>query len=212
MLIKANSLANSVSAFTRSTGRNPEFILGYADGPVTIPSPKLAAARILGDRNEIVLNMPDEGAVAELGTQTGAFAGHILRTCANVTLYAIDIDYSRFQFEALEPFLANGRLQTITGLSWSEIEKFPEEFFSWIYVDASHFIDHVRLDLNAAKTRVKRGGYIVCNDYTVWSPFEAQPYGVLQAVNEFLAKEAFDVSHFALHPFGYHDIALCRRA
>jgi hypothetical protein len=79
-------------------------------------------------------------------------------------------------------------------------------------VDASHFIDHVRLDLNAAKTRVKRGGYIVCNDYTVWSPFEAQPYGVLQAVNEFLAKEAFDVSHFALHPFGYHDIALCRRA
>jgi hypothetical protein len=34
----------------------------------------------------------------------------------------------------------------------------------------------------------------------------------MQAVNEFLNREDFEVTHFALHPFGYHDIALRRRS
>ena len=65
-------------------------------------------------------------------------------------------------------------------------------------------------DLELAKTRVRVGGTIICNDYTIWSPFEVEPYGVMQAVNEFLKDEDFVVTHFAFHPFGYHDIALKR--
>jgi hypothetical protein len=34
----------------------------------------------------------------------------------------------------------------------------------------------------------------------------------VQAVNEFLGVEDFEVTHLALHPFGYNDIALRRRS
>jgi hypothetical protein len=87
---------------------------------------------------------------------------------------------------------------------------FSEGFFSWIYVDASHYYKHVKNDLEMAKSRVRTGGYIVCNDYTYWSPFEAEPYGVPQAVNELLEDARFEVTHFAFHPFGYNDIAIRR--
>ncbi len=210
VLTKKKDLADAVSNYIRAEGRSPEFILGYQTTALTVPGAKLSKCRVLNDRSQILKEMPDRGVVAEIGTQTGAFAKRILDARPNVTLFTIDIDYSQFSFDILRPYIDNNQLKTIEGTSWVELAKFPNDFFSWVYLDASHFIDHVRLDLKSTKLRVEVDGYIVCNDYTVWSPFEAQPYGVLQAVNEFLLKEDFYASHFALHPFGYHDIALRR--
>lgn len=96
-------------------------------------------------------------------------------------MFTIDIDYSQFARETLQPFIANGRLRLIEGSSWDELAKFPEGFFSWIYIDASHFLENVRRDLAIARSRVRVGGYLVGNDYTIWSPFEATPYGFLPA-------------------------------
>jgi SAM-dependent methyltransferase len=129
-----------------------------------------------------------------------------------VKLYTIDVDYSEFKFDRLDPYIKAGRLETIAGSSWEELDKFPDGFFSWLYIDASHHFDGVQRDLKTAKRCVRVGGHIICNDYTAWSPFEARPYGVLQAVNEFLAVEDFLVTHFALHPFGYNDIAMCKQS
>ncbi len=106
--------------------------------------------------------MPDQGHVVEVGTQTGHFAFVILSRLPNVRLVTIDVDYSQFAREALQPFIEAGRLRTIEGISWDELERFPEGFFSWIYIDASHALENVRRDLAVARTRVSIGGYLVC--------------------------------------------------
>lgn len=209
---KLAALKASLAAYTHASGLNPEFILGPHVKASAIDQSKLAGCRVVTDRRKIIEQMPNEGVVAEVGTQTGRFAVYILSTHDQVSLKTIDIDYSLFEHEVVAPFVDGGRLETIEGSSWDELARFEHDTFSWIYIDASHFYDHVKKDLEAAKKRVKVGGYIICNDYTNWSPFEGDAYGVLQAVNEFLAAEDFEVSHFALHPFGYNDIALRRRS
>jgi hypothetical protein len=200
----------ALAEYIRETGNNPEFILGPATASVKLNPAKLIGAELLANRCAIIERLANEGEVCEVGTQTGGFAKFILTTCPNVKLHTIDIDYSLFDHDGMTPFKEAGRLHTIEGCSWEELAKFPEEHFSWIYIDASHYYDHVKRDLESAKTRVRVGGHIVCNDYTTWSPFEGSPYGVLQAVNEFIAEEDFAVTHFAFHPFGYHDIAMRR--
>lgn len=202
--------SEAVSNYVRLSGANPEFLLGVDVRPTSIAPDKLKRCEVLSDRYKIIEKMPNRGNVAEVGTQTGLFAKHILSVHDQIKLSTIDIDYSLFQRDQLSEFIEAGRLTTIKGSSWDELSSFPEAYFSWIYIDASHFYDDVKRDLEAAKDRVEIGGYIICNDYTNWSPFEAENYGVLQAVNEFVGKVDFEVSHFAFHPFGYNDIALKR--
>jgi hypothetical protein len=211
-LEKLAEVRAAVTAYTETTGKAAQFMLGPDMPQIAIPSAKLARCRVLSSREELIRNMPDRGNVVEVGTQMGRFAHFILSQRPNVKLFTIDVDYSRFARNLLQPFIQSGRLRTIEGASWDELAKFPDGFFSWIYVDASHYLQNIRRDLAIARTRVIVGGYIVCNDYTIWSPFEAAPYGVLPAVNELVAQHDFDVTHLALHPFGYHDIALCRRS
>jgi hypothetical protein len=212
VLGKADELRTAVSAYARATGRRPEFILGSNVPKIAVPSARIAQCRVSGDRTEIIRAMPNRGNVVEVGTQTGQFAQFILRQCTHIRLYTIDTDYSNFERAALEPFVQARRLELIQGFSWDELAKFPANYFSWIYFGVSHSLDHIRRDLAVARTRVEVGGYLICNGYTAWSPFEATPCGVLPAVNEFLAHQDFEVAHLALHPFGYHDIALRRRS
>jgi hypothetical protein len=212
VLAKMAELRAAIAAYTQATGGEPQFVLGPDISRISIPSAKLAHCRVLSKREDLICAMPDQGHVVEVGTQTGRFGCFILSRRPNVRLFTVDVDYSQFELQLLQPFIQAGRLRTIEGISWEELRRFPEGFFSWIYVDANHALDNVRRDLAVARTRVAVGGYLVCNDYTIWSPFEAEPYGVIPAVNELVTEHDFDVTHLALHPLGYHDIAFRRRS
>ena len=209
-LDKRRVLEEALADYTRAAGQNPQFIFGPHARPTSINPQKLVGAEVLSKRELIVERLSNEGNVAEVGTQTGQFAKFILSTHPNVKLHTIDIDYSYFDQDGVAPFVAAGRLDTIVGSSWEELARFPDDYSSWIYIDASQYYNHVKNDLESAKRRVRIGGHIVCNAYTNWSPFEGNPYGVAQAVNEFLAAEDFVVTHLALHPFGYNNIAMRR--
>lgn len=201
---------NAALRYTQVEGRVPEFILGENVKATCINNSKLQNAKLLSRREDILDDMLKEGHVAEVGTQRGQLAKLILSRFPKIHLHTIDINYSLFDRVGLQPFIDEARLTTVEALSWDGLAKYEPDFFQWIYIDASHFYDHVKADLEIAKSRVCVGGTILCNDYTNWSPFEVEPYGVMQAVNEFLEVEDFVVTHFAFHPFGYHDIALRR--
>jgi hypothetical protein len=188
----------------------PDFIMGHNGERVSIPQPKLDGCKVLSNRKDIISQMPGDGIAIEVGTQAGLFAEFILTVHPSIKLHAIDVDYGPFRYDLLNPYIEAGRLSLIEGYSWAELSKFPDDHFDWIYIDASHIYDHVRQDLAVAKCKVKVGGHIICNDYAVWSPLEGDPYGVMQAVNEFVVAEDFKVTHFALDGWGYHDIAMRR--
>jgi hypothetical protein len=85
------------------------------------------------------------------------------------------------------------------GDSSANVGAFPPKSFDWFYIDGDHGYDGVVRDLAAADAALKPGGYFMCNDYTVWAPMEAQPYGVPRAINEFIMRRRYRIVGYAFH-------------
>jgi hypothetical protein len=80
--------------------------------------------------------------------------------------------------------IASGRIEVHRTLSHLAAPQFPDEHFDWIYVDASHFYDDVKVDIQAFWPKLKRGGYMAGDDYGRRGIWE---HGVTRAVDEFVA-------------------------
>jgi len=171
-----------------------------------IPQAKLQKGQLLTNREEIIKTLVKGSIGVEVGTQYGEFAKSILTIVQPREFHLIDISYELFDYD----WFKDKNVKLHTGNSWELISSFEDDYFDWIYIDASHSYDNFRKDLSAASTKCKRGGLIICNDYTVWSPAEVEPYGILQYVHEFLQDADFTVAFLAFHGMGYHDIALKR--
>lgn len=169
-------------------------------------------ARILPDRFAGIRRMPKNGVCIEVGTQTGLFAREILDINKPKEFHVIDVDYSTFHYDLFEKEINSGMMTIHEGPSQDILNSFPDDYFDWVYIDADHAYDGVVGDINASKSKLKQKGFLVFNDYTVWSPAEVSPYGILQAVNEFLASptESWEIDFLALQGQGYHDICLRR--
>ena len=83
--------------------------------------------------------------------------------------------------------------------------------FDFIYIDGDHSYEGIVKDLEQAVRKVKPDGWIVCNDYTIFSPIENTKYGVYRAVNELCLEHDWEIVYMGLHRWGYHDVALRRR-
>ncbi|MDC0839860.1 class I SAM-dependent methyltransferase [Limnospira maxima] len=88
------------------------------------------------------------------------------------------------------------------------LSSFPDNYFDWIYIDANHYYEYVKKDLEVAKVKVKENGYIVCNDYTSWSVSGVTKCGVAKAVNELCLEDNWKFIFFALQGNMYYDVAL----
>ena len=77
------------------------------------------------------------------------------------------------------------------GLSWDVLATFPNEYFDFIYLDACHSYDSVKKDVDVITKKIKDGGIITFNDYTMYN-FYTDPlnsegyYGVANVVNELI--------------------------
>ena len=105
------------------------------------------------------------------------------------------------------------RVRLMEGKSSDCLELLQNNYYDFIYIDAGHGYDDFKRDLEISVKKIKENGVIICNDYTPWSPLEVEPYGVLSAINEFLASDDnnFDVIAIGLHIWGYHDLAIQRK-
>lgn len=85
-------------------------------------------------------------------------------------------DYYSTTIENLKPI--SDKINIIRNNSKSESEKYPDEFFDIVYIDASHEYEYVKEDILSWHPKVKPGGVICGDDYISGWP------GVVQAVNE----------------------------
>jgi ubiquinone/menaquinone biosynthesis C-methylase UbiE len=168
----------------------------------------LRHSRLLPNRFEILSFMPKGGVCAEVGTQTGEFAKHILSVLQPRLLHIFDLDYSLFDHAHFHLPIQQGRVQLHQGDSSSRLGALPDRSFDFIYIDGDHSYAGVKRDLAQAARKIKDGGWIVCNDYTIYSPLEKCKYGVYRAVNEFCLRNNYEILYFGLHAWGYHDVAL----
>ena len=61
-----------------------------------------------------------------------------------------------------------------------------------------------------ANAKLSDNGIMVLNDYKMFDHYYYVPYGVVQAVNEFIVGNNWKVCGFALHREMYCDIAIWR--
>jgi hypothetical protein len=79
--------------------------------------------------------------------------------------------------------------------------------FDFVYVDGGHSYDDVKSDIEQLKRVIKPGGIIMFDDYCTYDTIARQDFGVLAAVNEYIA-EGHEVLGISLHPEGFHNIAV----
>ena len=73
--------------------------------------------------------------------------------------------------------------------------RFPDGYFDWIYLDATHTYGAARADLEAWYPKVRVGGLVSGHDYQFQhqSIGDGYVFGVRDAVDEFAAKRALRV-------------------
>jgi predicted O-methyltransferase YrrM len=182
-------------------------------GKFLIAAPKLSQnhvknCRLTESRFHTVEFMPKNGVVLEVGTQHGIFAKHILECNQPQELHLCDISFDSLQREYFQTYIDRGVVQLHEARSHEVLQKFPNDYFDWIYIDGGHNYETVKGDILYAKTKIKPQGYLAFNDYTNWSVIEMCRYGVMQAINEFCLAEDWEICYLALQGMGYHDVAL----
>jgi len=185
---------------------------GFLKAAPRLAPEQLQNCKLLPNRHAILAEMPKGGIVAEVGTQRGFFAKAILETCKPERLELIDLNFDLFQRDLFEPSDLESKIGVNAGDSSKLLLSFPEHHFDWIYIDADHRYAGVKKDIQAAKSRVKEGGLLLFNDYTMFSAREMLPYGVPRAIHEFCNSEGWEFVYLGLSGVGYHDVAIRKLA
>lgn len=191
-------------------------------------------ARLFADRDELIkaLHQFKGGRIAEIGVAFGDFSRVMLDVLEPSRFDAFDLfwlhnvptlwhrpsadtfkgaTHREFYAERFKAELEAGRLFIFEGDSSEELGKQQAEVYDLIYIDADHGLEAVKKDVAAAVTKLKPDGLLIFNDYLIWDYVKHEPYGVVQVVNDLCVEDGWIVTHFALEPGMWCDIAICRQ-
>jgi hypothetical protein len=178
-------------------------------------------------RRDFLLNlMPKNAVCAEVGVFDGLLSERILALTSPRKLHLVDPWYTKpdgtlfdgpaqkfdsakqatdsleGQYQSVVQLLSkeiqSGQVQIHRMLSHEAAPLFADAHFDWAYVDASHYYDDVKLDLQVWFPKVKSGGFITGDDYDRQGFWD---HGVTRAVDEFVKNNPVDVVAFRNHQF-----------
>jgi hypothetical protein len=191
---------------------------------IPLPENLLKNCKLLSDRYHILKNLPLHGKGIEIGVLGGDWSEHLLSVTQPKELILVDTynsnDYphqNRFTKKNHEAYIktkfgiVKDKVRVIKGCSWEVLATFPSNYFDWIYIDAAHDYTSVKKDIQQAFLTLKPDGYIIMNDYIMYDHFTKEDYGVVQATNEFMIENDFEMLFFALHPSMFCDVVLKKR-
>jgi hypothetical protein len=183
-------------------------------------------------RLQLLQLLPKGGECAEIGVAEGELSKAILDTVNPSRLHLVDPwehqsreDYqsdgnnvgdveqeARYQ-AVLQQFSAeigDARVQVHRRYSQHAAAEFGVGQLDWVYIDGLHSYHGVRSDLELYKAKVKPDGLILGHDYTNHARAQEMKFGVVEAVNEFVAREGY--AFIALTQEAYPTYVLARNA
>jgi SAM-dependent methyltransferase len=171
----------------------------------------LRHSRVLPSREAILPLLPKGGVCAEIGTQSGYFARQLLAVLQPTQLHLYAKDFGSFERAHFQSAIDAGVVRLHAGSAEEQWAGTAEGQFDVIYLRPDEWFARTVRSLEAAARMAKDDGYILCTNYTAYSPLEGIKYGVSRAVNEFCHKGRFEIIYLALHPLGYQDVVIRRR-
>ena len=165
---------------------------------------------MVDDKVDFLIQMPQEGIVAEVGVAKGIHAEQMEDITNPERLYLIDTWEGRlgcldemeetFLVKTLEndEFNVEVNLDEVVAMketSAAASGKFPDEFFDYVYIDTVFTYAPVCNAIECWFPKVKSGGYLTGNNYTDgWGSTPDPEYGVIRAVDEFVEKHGLELS------------------
>lgn len=153
-----------------------------------------------------LLDYLPSGICAEIGTFEGAYADCILNRNNPKKLYLIDAwesydcgydddtimldqqKHNNMFNEIVKRYKDKNNVEVIRSYSKLAIEKFDNDYFDWVYIDANHSYEGCMNDLKAIDSKVKDSGYICGHDYETKA---IKRFGVVDAVNDFIKEKNY---------------------
>ena len=192
--------------------------LGYEHQKSNILEKHITDTKILLDREQLILKMPKNGTVAEVGVNKGVFAKKIVELNKPVTLHLIDLwpeqSFTSNDLDKLKKEIQNIDSSLFLKLhkenSVSALKKFENDYFDWIYIDTDHSYKTTMKELLAANNKIRNGGFIAGHDFSLGNWQSLIRYGVIEAVSDFCVKYDWKIKYLTLEKDGYNSFALQR--
>jgi hypothetical protein len=195
-----------------------------------LPDHLLRNARVLSARDAILPLLPKGKVICEVGVGLGDFSDRFIRVCEPKTFIAIDLfdlhllselwekpisayfgdrTHGAFFRDRFAELIRQRRMLVLEGDSAAMLSGLADRSVDIFYVDANHFYESVSRELSIIKDKVADDGLIILNDYIMTAAgYDNVPYGVIQATNEFMVRENWEMIYFALHNYMYCDVVL----
>jgi len=194
-----------------------------------LPPELLQNCRVLPSRYDLLAFIPKHKVIAEVGVAFGDFSENLLRSCEPSVFLAIDTfilhtlaelwgkspketfgDRTHLQYylSRFAELIEQNKLQVLEGDSSARIDMLEDNSVDIFYVDGDHSYEGVQRDLTAITRKIAHGGLIIMNDYIMHD--QHNPYGVVQATNEFMIRENWEMLFFCLEPFMFCDVVLAK--
>lgn len=162
--------------------------------------------KLLANREQLLILLPQNGIVAELGVDHGDYSRKILKLNKPYKLHLVDVWQSKrypekhfhdvsqkFQKEIEEEKVVINR-----GLSTEVVSQFADAYFDWIYIDTAHTYSVTKAELESYLPKMKSGGIIAGHDFIVGEIDVPWKYGVIEAVYEFCEKYNWEIIYLTM--------------
>lgn len=194
-----------------------------------LPAELVQNCRVVSTRDAILPLLPKQKVFCEIGVALGDFSKNILATCDVSRFYAIDLfllhnhpdmwhgligevlgsaQHLEYYRQKFEPYCESGIMHILIGDSADMIASLPEQSVDIFYVDSNHSYAHIKRELSIIKTRTAPGAWIILDDYIMVDWITNTTYGVVQAVNEFMIQERWEMVYFALNNEMFCNVAI----
>lgn len=189
-------------------------------------------ARLFADRRQILSLLKSGCIFAEVGVGLGDFSRYVLDVLCPSRFHAIDVfnlheekelwrrpasetfgslTHEQFYRKQISAHVKACEVKILKGDSTQLLSGFAPSSVDAIYLDATHLYENVAAELHESARIVKEDGLIILNDYMMYDHLTMSKYGVIQATNEFIVENGWEVVAFALQQEMFCDIAIRRK-
>lgn len=150
---------------------------------------------------------------AEIGVAAGDFSDALCSQIPGLKLYCVDpwraykgnrrggtSDKHQRNFERTTQRLAKYDVTYLRMFSMEAVEHIPDSSLDFVFIDGNHDYSYVKEDLERWSEKVKVGGIIAGHDY-----YHFRHSGVIEAVDEFVAKKGYDLQLTEVDPISPDD-------